>query len=407
MATEKLNKSKISKLTAENGKPKRLSDGGGLYIEATVTGARLWKMAYRFGTAQKTLSFGKFPVVTIDDARKMRDAAKAILAAGGDPIEAKRAVKSGADSKTFDEYAGEFIEFRRGDPKPPAQSTLDKYEWSRASVRRTIGGIPIKDIRIPEIVSAIQVIAKTGKLHKAAKVRKFIDQVYEHVNATHHLGLNAPGTTISKAVYKPVKRNHPGFTEPHKVGELLRSIDGYSGDASTNFAMRLAPHVFLRAGEIRGLRWSWVNFDKAEIEIPDGAMKMKRPHIVPMSRQVQDIMREVEQFSGKNELVFPSPWRKSKTISENTLNVSLRRMGFSKEEVVFHGFRTTASTLLREVPIDGRKYSGDAIEMQLSHAKVDSVEAAYNKAKYMAERVPMMQLWSDMLDEYRKLPPAG
>lgn len=401
-----LNLTRVKALVSDGRKPKRESDGGGLYLEATASGSKLWKMAYRFGGKQKTLSFGAWPAISLVDARAMREQAKKMLAEGQDPGAAKRALKSGGNEKTFDAWAGEYIAFRMANPrKPVAKSTLDKFEWSRAAVRRQFGGVPITDIKVPEILSAIRSIEGTGKLHKSTKAKTFVSQVFRYA-ASSGIAVMDPGPVMNEAVLKPAVRHHAGLTDPRKVGELLRAIDEYSGDASTRYALMMAPHVFLRDGEIRALRWSWVSDNERLISIPAGAMKMKREHLVPISDQVQRLLREIRQFSGNCEHIFPSPKHKSRSIASNTLNSSLRRMGFSKEEVTFHGFRTTASTLLRETPGAHREYTDSAIEMQLAHLDDNKVRIAYDKSQRLRERARMMQIWSDMLDGFRELPPS-
>lgn len=401
-----LNLTRLKALSSEDGKMKRESDGGGLYIEVTPAGSKLWKMAYRFAGRQKTLSFGAWPTLSLVDARAMREQAKQMLAQGQDPGVAKRALKSNSREKTFDQWAGEYIAFRKSNPKAPAaESTLDKMEWSRAAVRRPFGGSPITEITIPEILSAVRMIERTGKLHKSTRARTFISRVFRFA-ASHGVQVMDPGPVITDVTLKPSKRHHAAFTDPAKVGELLRAIDAYSGDTSTCYAIRMAPHLFLRDGELRALRWAWIDESGELIRIPAGAMKMKREHLVPLSRQVREMLAELREFNGGREHLFSSAYNRTRSIAENTLNVSLRRMGYSKDEMTFHGFRTTASTLLREVPAASRPFSNDAIEMQLSHAKQDRVQAAYDRSELMGERVLMMQMWSDMLDDFRKLPPA-
>ena len=399
-----LNLTRLKAITPEGGRPKRQADGGGLYIEATPAGSKLWKMAYRFGGRQKTLSLGAWPAVSLVDARALREQAKKMLAEGKDPGAAKRALKAAGVGKTFDDWAGEYIQFRSANPKSPAAaSTLDKFEWSRAAVRRQIGGSPITDISVPEIIAAIRTIEGTRKLHKSSKAKTFISQVFRYAAASG-VQVMDPGPIINHALLKPAVRHHASITDPAHLGEMLRAIQGYSGDASTRYALMLAPHVFLRDGEIRSLRWDWIK--DGVIEIPAGGItKLKNPHLVPMSRQVMALVDEIRQFSGRQELLFPSGYKPGASLSSNTLNSAIRRLGFTKEEATFHGFRSTAGTMLREVPPAKRAWSDEAIERQLSHADRNKVRAAYDKADRLAERAAMLQAWSDLLDEFRALPP--
>lgn len=401
-----LNLTRLKSIASQDGRPKRLADGGGLYIEATPAGSKLWKMAYRFGGRQKTLSLGAWPAVSLVDARALQEQAKKLLAEGKDPGAAKKALKAGGAGKTFDEWAGEYIYFRTNDPKSRAAgSTIDKFEWSRAAVRRQIGGSPITDITIPEIIAAIRAIEGTGKLHKSTKAKTFISQVFRYA-AGSGVQVMDPGRIISDAVMRPAERHHAAITDPAKLGEMLRAIDGYSGDASVRYALMLAPHVFLRDAEIRSLRWGWIRGGVIEIPV-GGATKLKNPHLVPLSRQVLDLVEEIRQFSGRQEYLFPSGYKQGSALSSNTLNSALRRLGFTKDEATFHGFRTTASTLLREVPPATRHYSDEAIERQLSHADKNRVRAAYDKSDRLDERASMLQVWSDLLDDFRRLPPVS
>lgn len=391
---------RIKTLVPEDGKPRRAADGGGLFIEATPAGGKLWKMAYRFGGRQKTLSFGPFPAVSLMDARSMRDAAKRALAAGQDPGEVKKAQGRGG-SPTFDDYAGDYILFR--ERSGAAASTIDKMRWLRAALARPVGSIPIEDVAVPELISAVRAVERTGTLHKSTRMISFVSRVFRFA-AAHGAAVMDPGPVISSVALRPGVRHHAAITDPARIGEMLRAIEGYRGDASTRYALMLAPHVFLRDAEIRALRWSWVDDNESVIRIPAGAMKMRRPHVVPISRQASELLHQVRAFSGLGEFVFPSPSARGRPLSSNTLNAALRRLGYDKSEATFHGFRTTASTRLNELPSATRGFSGEAIDMQMSHQKRSGVEAAYNRAELMSERRALMQAWSDALDGYRALP---
>lgn len=400
-------------LTILNGlqprdKPYKVSDGGGLNIVVQPNGSKLWRLSYRYAGKQQTLALGKYPMVKLVEARAMAADAKKMLSEGKDPGSARKALRAGSGVKSFDDWAGEYIEFRKSNrARPVAQSTVDKFEWSRAAVRRQFGGDPITDITVPTIVAAIRAIERTGRLHKSTKAKSFISQVFRYAAASG-VQVMDPGPVMNGALLKPEVRHHAALTDPVRVGEMLRAIDAYTGDASTLYAMQMAPHLFLRAGEIRAMRWDWVNEDEALITVPAAAMKGgQREHTIPMSRQVREMMATVRQFSGRQQLVFPSPVNKGRPLSENTLNVSLRRMGFTKQDATFHGLRTTASTILNEMALTLGTFTDRTIEMQLSHKSGDQVANAYNRATLMNERRVMMQTWSDLLDEYRRLPPPG
>lgn len=390
---------RIKSLAPEGGKPRREADGGGLFIEATPAGSKLWKMAYRFGGRQKTLSFGAFPAVSIVDARALREQAKKDLAAGKDPGTARR-----GGARTFDDYAQDYIAFRARSKAAPA--TIEKQTWLRQALARPIGGVPIDALTVPEMLAAVRAVETAGSLHKSSRMISFISRVFRFA-AGHGEQVMDPGPIIRSVSLRPEVRHHAAVTEPARIGALLRAIDAYKGDVSTVFALRLAPHLFLRDGALRALEWDWVDFQDAMISIPAGVMKMKRPHLVPMSPQVAAIMEEARMLSGRGRHVFPSPRRRGSSLSSNTLNSALRRMGYDKSEATFHGFRSTASTRLNEMPPATRGFSKQAIDLQLSHAKNTTVEAAYNRAALMDERRILMNAWSDALDEYRALPPEA
>lgn len=383
------------------------SDGGGLSILVHPNGRKAWSLSYRLpGGKQKSLPLGTYPNVKPNEARALALEAKQLLSQGTDPSAARKALKSGSKDKTFDQYAADYISERASMKKSPAKSTLDKMEWCRGAVRRQIGGTPITKIKRSEIIDVIRTVEKAGTLHKAAKIRMFVDQVYDYASIKDELELTPPGRIIAKYMDKPEIRNHPGLTDPNKIGELLRAVDGYTGDVSTHYALRLAPHIFLRDGEIRALKWSMLDKKKRIIEIPAFSMKMKRDHIVPLSSQTLALIEEIEKFSGRQDHLFPSPINRGRSISSNTLNVALRRMGFPREEVTFHGFRTTASTRLSDImKVNKMAYTKRAVELQLSHFTKNKVDAAYDKAELLDEREEMMQIWSDTLDAYRQLPP--
>lgn len=400
-------------LTILNGlqprdKPYKVSDGCGLNIFVQPNGSKLWRLSYRYAGKQDTLSMGKYPMVKLVEARAIAAEAKKMLAEGKNPKSAKKALRAGSGLKTFDDWAAEYIEFRKSNPKKPvAESTIDKFEWSRGAVRRQFGGDAITDITVPNIISALRAIERSGKLHKSVKVKAFISQVFRYA-AANGIQVMDPGPVINDAVLRPEVRHHAAITDPASLGEMLRAIDAYTGDLSTIYALRLAPHIFLRAGEIRALRWEWVNDEEQTITVPAEAMKgRKRELLIPMSRQVRELVAEIRDFSGRQKLMFPSPVNKSRTLSENTLNVAVRRLGFTKEQATFHGFRTTASTLLNEIALSSGTFDERTIERQLSHKSGDQVANAYNRATLMTQRRIMMQTWSDMLDDFRKLPPAG
>ena len=263
-----------------------------------------------------------------------------------------------------------------------------------------IGKRPVNAITAQELLAALRRIEARGKHETAHRVRALAGRVLRFAVATGRAAHDVAADL--KDALAPVKsRNFASVTDPARVGELLRAIDGYDGQAITALALKLAPLVFVRPGELRGAEWSEFDLENAEWRIPGSRMKMRDPHIVPLSRQAVVILRELQVLTGSLRLVFPSLISLDRPMSENTINAALRRIGYSGDEQTAHGFRTMASTLLNE-----KGFPPDVIELQLAHVERNKVRAAYNRAQRLSERRSMMQFWADYLDELRASPYA-
>ena len=383
----------------------KMADSKGLYLNISPSGGRHWKVKFRLpGGVEKKLSLGAYPDVSLADAREMRDKARQLLARGGDPAlqkqrdKARRALEA---DNTFGAIASEYIEKRKADGhKPYSLSTATKAEWFLTLVKPALGHIPVVDIQPADILAPLRKLERRGNRETARRCLQFISRVLRYAVATARLASN-PARDLQGALATPIVKHFAAITNPADLGGLLRSIDGYKGQPATIQALKLAPHVFQRPGEIRQMRWDELDLDAAVWTIPASRMKMRgdKDHVVPLSRQVVILLKEMSVLADNDEgYVFPSLRSKARPLSENTMNAAMRRMGYSGEEMTSHGFRSTASTLLHE----SGKWSSEAIERALAHKDGNVVRGIYNRSPYWPERVAMAQWWSDYLDQLRQ-----
>lgn len=390
-------------------KPYKLGDAGGLFLLVQPSGGKLWRLKYRIHGKEKKVALGTYPDVGLAEARKRRDDAKRELASGKDPSREKqrRAVQAKEEAgNTFGLVATEYIDKRKNDGKAAwASATANKNEWLYAQLAPSLGAIPIADIEPLEVLAAVRKIEARGNLETARRALQLASGIFRHAVATARLKSD-PTRDLKGALRTPDTKHRAAILDPVALGQLLRAIDGYGGHYVTKFALELAPHVFLRPGELRQARWSEIDLDKAVWAIPAERTKMRKPHHVPLSRQALDLLRGLHALSARHDgYAFPSIRSHTRPMSENTLNAALRRLGFTSEEVSAHGFRSTASTLLNEAldPKTGKSmWSADAIEKALAHGGDDKVRAAYHRGTHWQERVAMAQWWSDHLDTLRK-----
>jgi len=373
----------------------RLSDGRGLTLLVQKNGAKLWRFRYQFDGREGNLSLGQYPDTTLALARDKRDEARKHLAAGINPSEQRKEEKA-RRGNTFKIAAVDYLAQRtqpQGARAPLSEATMSKAEWMLESfVYPHIGSDPIASIKADTVRRLLLRIEADGFNETARRTKQLISRVFRY--AVAHGLAEYDVTTNLKGVLAPVvTRNHPAITEPRRIGELLRAIEAYSGEAVVHAALKLAPLVFVRPGELRSAEWS--EFDLADEEptwrIPARKMKMRREHVVPLSTQAASIVRGLKPLTGKGRFVFPSLRSRERCMSETTMNAALRRLGYTADEMTPHGFRTLASTRLNELG-----YNGDLIELQLAH-KPNGVRAVYNKAERLVERRKMMQEWADHL----------
>src|SRR5262245_20380737 len=378
-------------------KPQKLADGGGLYLFVTPNGTKAWRLAYRYNGKQKSLSLVLYPVVTLGETRNRRERAKKLLADGIDPSAQRKLdkISAKAEENTFRVIAEELLEKHRLEGRAP--TTLAKNRWLLEVAFDAFGERPVGDITAVELLAALRRFEERGRYESARRLRSTCGMVFRFAiatgRATRDISVDLRGALIT-----PKVKHRAAIVEPSQIGALLRAIDGYDGHPQTKAAMQIAPHVFVRPGELRCAEWSEFNFENLTWTIPGQRMKMKRPHRVPLSRQVNETLSYLHKLTGKGRLVFPSTRSVLHPLSENTLNAALRRLGYGPDQMTVHGLRTTASTCLNEM---GR-WNPDAIERQLAHQEDDNVRRAYmHAAEFWNERVAMMQAWSDYLDDLR------
>ncbi len=385
----------LTDTSIKNAKPKekpyKISDERGLFILVNPNGSKLWRFRYRMDRKENLLSFKSYPEVSLKEAREKRDEARKMLRDGIDPSRAKKAQKasdSGAD--TFETISREWFEKFSSTWSPSHGERIirrlerDVFPW--------IGKRPIKEINAPDLLSVLRRIEGRGAVETAHRASQNCGQVFRYAIATGRAERD-PSGDLRGAIPPPKKTHHASITDPKEVGALLRAIDGYEGGLIVRAAFRLAPLVFVRPGELRKAEWKEINWEKSEWIIPAERMKMREKHIVPLSCQALEVLREIQPFTGEGKYIFPSPRTWERPMSDNAILSALRRMGYTGDQMTGHGFRSMASTLLNE-----QGWNRDAIERQLAHAERDEIRAAYNYAQYLPERRKMMQSWADYLD---------
>lgn len=386
----------LADTSIRNAKPRdkqyKMADERGLYVLVTKTG-KYFRFDYRFFGKRKTLAIGVYPDVTLKAARERLDEARRRLAEGIDPSQYKKETKA----MLMDQAASSFEVVAR------EWFSKNKHTWthghSRTIIRQLeynvfpwLGKRPVASVTPRELLTVLRRIEDRGALETAHRVKTICGQVFRYAIATGRTERD-PSADLKGALPPTSPKRMATITDPKKIGELLNAIEGYTGHIITRCALRLAPLVFVRPGELRKAEWAEIDLEQAEWKIPAEKMKTRRPHIVPLSTQAVEILKELKPFTGEGCYMFPSLRSSKRPMSNNTILAALRRMGYAKEEMSGHGFRAMASTVLHE-----SGWQSDVIERQLAHAERNTVKAAYNYAEFLPERKKrMMQAWADYL----------
>ena len=389
----------LSDITIRTAKPQskpiKLSDGGGMFLLMTPVGGKWWRYSYRYKGKQKTLSLGTYPDTSLKVAREKHAEARRLLAQGVDPGETRKAEKAaGADkaANSFEVIAREwFAKSSANWVASHGDKILRRFE---RDIFPWIGAKPIADITAPVLLAAVRRIESRGALDTAHRALQNCGQVLRYAVAT---GRAARDVTVDlRGALPPAKETHlAAVTEPAQVAPLLRAFDSYTGSFVTKCALRLAPLVFVRPGELRKAEWASIDLEAAEWRYL--VTKTQTPHIVPLSRQAVAILREIQPLTGHGRYVFPGARSSERPMSDNAILAAMRRMNIGKDEMTGHGFRAMARTILDEV----LGVRPDYIEHQLAHAVLDPNGRAYNRTAHLDERRKMMQLWADYLDKLK------
>lgn len=398
----------LSDTQVSKAKPKekdyKLSDGGGLFLLVTTTGGKLWRFQYRFDGRQKLLALGVYHQISLAEARQRREEARKLLANGVDPSDVKKAQKQAGGDRAADSLeviAREWYSAYQHQWTPGhATKLLSRME---KEIFPYIGAMPIEKIKAPDVLKVLKRIESRGILETAHRVKTIISQVLRYAIA-HGRRADRDCTADLKGALPPASAKHFGaLTDPKDVAPLLRAMDSFSGSFVVKCALQLAPILFCRPGELRGMEWAEINLETAEWNIPVERMKLKAQtklnrkgqyHLVPLSSQAVQILRELHPLTGHSRYVFPSHRSPLRPMSENAITAALRRLGYTGDEMTGHGFRATARTILDEV----LGFRPDIIEHQLAHAIKDPNGRAYNRTAFIDDRRRMMQHWSDYID---------
>lgn len=391
---------KLSEFAIRKAKPRekvyRLSDGAGLHLLVHPSGSKLWQMRYRYLGKENVLSFGPYPLLSLAEARSKRDAARKQLQDGIDPAQQRRLEKIEAENaarRTFGLVADEYIE--RLVEKGSAEATITKTTWMLKDLAKPLSKRPINAIHPAEILDVLRKIEKSGRRETARRLRGTIGSVFKYAIVTLRAETD-PTIPLHGALLPPKVTGRAAIIDEQKFGMLLVDIDVYDGWPTIAAGLKLLALTCVRPGEVRGAIRSEFDLDNAVWHIPAERMKMRSPHVVPLSRQALAVLKDIWPLSDHGELVFPSVRSYKRPLSDNAFNSALRRMGYTKDEVTAHGFRASASSIL-----NSRRFDPDVIEAVLAHQDKNSIRRTYNRATYWDQRVVLMQKWADLLDKLK------
>jgi len=383
----------------------RLADAGGLYLEVARNGSKRWFAKYRFGGKEKRLALGAYPGVSLKVAREGRDLARKAREGGADPVQVRRVEKltrADASATTYEMVAREFHSI-----KAAGWSNGHAAKWLRMNelyLFPHIGSLPLREIKAPSLLASLRKVEAKGILSTAQDLQQMASQVFRFGVQSGYCEHNPAGDL--KGALKPhVARHFSAMHDPVQVGQLLRALDGYTGQPTTRAALQLSALIFQRPGNIRAMEWSWLDLDACMLTIPPADMKRSKrekvngkPHLVPLSTQAVRVLKGIGLLTGDERYVFPGARDRCRPMSDGTINAALRRLDFGNDEHVAHGFRAMARTLIAE-RIGG--IPADMVEAQLAHGKSGPLGSAYDRAEYLPQRRQMMQTWADYLDTLR------
>lgn len=379
--------------------PYRVADANGLCIEIRPTGSKVWRYRYRYLGKASIVTLDEYPSMGLQAARLERDRLRALLRGGANPAQVARvekAVQGERASNTFAAIGLELLAKRTKEGLSPG-SVLRERRLIEKDLS-SLADLPVATITAPILLAALRKLEQRGVVETAHRARAHAGRIFRYAIATGRADRN-PAQDLTGALEQPQTKHFASVTDPAVIAPLLRALWDYQGSVVTQAALKLAPMVFVRPGELRQARWADIDLDAGEWRYVTS--KTKTPHIVPLSTQAVEVLRELYPYTKRSEYVFPSVRTAQKPMSENTLNAALRSLGFDSDTMVGHGFRAMARTVLDEV----LGYRPDYIEHQLAHAVKDPLGRAYNRATHLPERRKMMQVWADYLDQLRTAEP--
>ena len=398
-------------------KPRKLTDGLGMYLEVAPSGGKWWRLKYRVAGVEKRLSLGTYPETSLKSAREKRDEARALIAQGIDPSDLRKASKAQAQADaaqaqraaeglpqqdSFEQIAREWYETRKDDWSPSyGEKIMRRLE---ADVFPWLGDKPINTLTPPMVLAVLRRVEKRGVVETAHRALEHCSQVFRYAVATGRVESD-PARDLKDALRRPMVKHFAAITSPERLGTLLRAIHSYNGTPVVNAALRLLPLLLLRPGELRQGEWAEIDLAGSTWAVPAARMKRQKvgklygkPHLVPLARQAVAILEELQPITGRGAMVFRGERSHERPMSDAAINAALRALGFSADEVTGHGFRATARTML----VERLGVAESVVEAQLAHAVRDNLGRAYNRTEFVAERVDMMQRWADYLDELRQ-----
>ena len=393
----------LSDIQVRNLKPRekayKVSDFEGLFVLVKPNGSKLWQFKYRMDGKERLLSIGAYPDIGLAQARKTKESARANVAAGIDPSEAKQKEKRQrreVSDQTFEKLGAEFLVKQQKEGKSTA--TLFKTEYHLKLASRDFGRKPITEITAPMILKTLRKVEAKGNYETAHRLRSRIGSVFRYAVASG-IAETDPTYALRDALIRPTRKHRAAITDPQALGRLMNEIDVFEGQATTRIALKLLAMLAQRPGEIRHAKWSEIDFVKKVWSIPADRMKMRRDHIVPLPDQALALLDQLRRMNCNGEYLFPSLRTWQRPMSENTLNGALRRMGYAGDEMTAHGFRASFSTLANESGL----WSPDAIERALAHVEKNEVRRAYARGEHWNERVRLAEWWAGYLDDAKSL----
>ncbi len=393
----------LSDIQVRNLKPRekayKVSDFEGLFVLVKPNGSKLWQFKYRMDGKERLLSIGVYPDVSLAQARKTKDSARANVAAGIDPSEVKQQEKRQrieANGHTFDKLGAEFLAKQRKEGRSAA--TLSKTEYHLKLASLDFGRKPITEITAPVILKTLRRVEAKGNYETAHRLRSRIGSIFRYAVASG-IAETDPTYALRDALIRPTRKHRAAIIDPKALGRLMNEIDVFEGQATTRIALKLLAMLAQRPGEIRHAKWSEIDFVKKVWSIPAETMKMRRDHIVPLPEQAIALLDELRRMNGNGEYLFPSLRTWTRPMSENTLNAALRRMGYAGDEMTAHGFRASFSTLANESGL----WNPDAIERALAHVEKNEVRRAYARGEHWEDRVRLADWWAGYLEDVRAM----